>query len=83
VTCGSTTAAPGTPAEAAGPPKTLAWTDAAYESIPLFWTGTALLLAGVIMVAALPRAGFALATGPARPRPTPKPAPEPEAKDEE
>ncbi|SEP81122.1 hypothetical protein [Lentzea albida] len=45
---------PGAPA---APPKgapPLAYTNAAYNSIPLFWTGTALLLAGVVIFAALP-----------------------------
>ncbi|GAA3994791.1 hypothetical protein GCM10022247_13180 [Allokutzneria multivorans] len=32
----------------------LAYTSAAYQTVPLFWTGTFLLLVGVIMVAALP-----------------------------
>lgn len=32
----------------------LAYTNAAYKTIPIFWTGTALLLAGVIVVAAIP-----------------------------
>jgi hypothetical protein len=46
---------PGAPV--AAPPKgapPLAYTNAAYQSIPLFWTGTALLLAGVVIFAALP-----------------------------
>ncbi|GAA0606081.1 hypothetical protein GCM10010174_23710 [Kutzneria viridogrisea] len=47
---GSTTAAP--PAPQGSPP--LAYTNAAYDTIPLFWTGTAFLLAGVVVVAALP-----------------------------
>ena len=54
VVCGSTT--PGSPtanpAPQGSPP--LAYTNAAYDTIPLFWTGTALLLAGVVVVAALP-----------------------------
>ncbi len=55
----------------AGPPQ-LAHTNAAYSAVPLFWTGTGLLLAGVVLVAALPR----------RPRTaahatTPRPAPHP------
>jgi hypothetical protein len=55
VVCGSATPAPGggvaTP-PAATPP--LAYTSAAYQTIPIFWTGTAMLLVGVIVVAALP-----------------------------
>jgi hypothetical protein len=56
VQCGTTTVvAPGTPPGAAGgTPKGLAYTDAAYQAVPLFWVGTALLLAGVVLVAALP-----------------------------
>ncbi|SDN33717.1 hypothetical protein [Allokutzneria albata] len=36
------------------PGPALAYTNAAYQTVPLFWTGTFLLLVGVIMVAALP-----------------------------
>ncbi|GGU49705.1 hypothetical protein [Lentzea flava] len=43
------------PPEQKTPP--LAYTNAAYQSIPLFWTGTGLLLAGVVLVAALPVRG--------------------------
>ncbi|MFB9906218.1 hypothetical protein [Allokutzneria oryzae] len=32
----------------------LAYTNAAYQTVPLFWVGTVLLLVGVIMVSALP-----------------------------
>jgi hypothetical protein len=49
---------PGGPAAPPGqktPP--LAYTNAAYQAIPLFWTGTGLLLAGVVVVAALPVRG--------------------------
>ncbi|GAB2871350.1 hypothetical protein [Lentzea nigeriaca] len=45
---------------AAPPPQKappLAYTNAAYQSIPLFWLGTGLLLAGVVLVAALPVRG--------------------------
>ncbi|WP_197322246.1 hypothetical protein, partial [Saccharomonospora sp. NB11] len=35
-------------------PSALAHTNAAYSTVPLFWTGTALLLVGVVLVAALP-----------------------------
>ncbi|MEV6242526.1 hypothetical protein [Lentzea sp. NPDC051838] len=49
---------PENPGGAAAPPKQkappLAYTNAAYQSIPLFWVGTGLLLAGVVLVAALP-----------------------------
>ncbi len=54
VVCGtSSVVAPGTP----GTPKNLAWTNASYDAVPLFWLGTALLLAGVVLVAALPGVG--------------------------
>ncbi|SDH23174.1 hypothetical protein SAMN05216553_11846 [Lentzea fradiae] len=50
--------APGAPeqpgGQAAPPKKALAYTNAAYQTVPLFWTGTGLLLAGVVIVAALP-----------------------------
>jgi hypothetical protein len=61
VICGTAqTNAPQEPGGAAAPPKKtppLASTNAAYQSIPLFWTGTGLLLAGVVVVAALPVRG--------------------------
>jgi hypothetical protein len=57
VVCGSTVA-PGTPPGASsGTPKKLAWTNAAYDAVPLFWVGTGLLLVGVVLVAALPGIG--------------------------
>ena len=34
--------------------KNLAYTGGAYDTVPLFWTGTAMLLLGVVMVAAIP-----------------------------
>ncbi|NKE59212.1 hypothetical protein FXN61_21295 [Lentzea sp. PSKA42] len=61
VVCGTAqTNAPQEPGGAAAPPKKtppLASTNAVYQSIPLFWTGTGLLLAGVVVVAALPVRG--------------------------
>lgn len=58
VRCGSTNAAVPPPApQGAGPIKTLAYTDGAYNALPLFWIGTAMLLAGVVMVASLPNPG--------------------------
>lgn len=54
VVCGSTS--PGPPAGGAqpqGPTKNLAYTGA-YDTVPLFWVGTAMLLMGVVMVAAFP-----------------------------
>jgi hypothetical protein len=58
VRCGTTTAVTH-PAPAAAPPpgapKTLAFTIGAYDSVQLFWVGTAMLMAGVVIVASLPR----------------------------
>ncbi|HEX5116610.1 MAG TPA: hypothetical protein VFW65_15545 [Pseudonocardiaceae bacterium] len=56
VRCGTTTAAhnPGAPLPP-GAPKTLAFTNGAYDSVPLFWLGTGMLMVGVIIVASLPR----------------------------
>jgi hypothetical protein len=60
VICG-TAQPPEQPGGPAAPPQQktppLAYTNAAYQAIPLFWTGTALLLAGVVVVAALPVRG--------------------------
>ncbi|NIJ10072.1 hypothetical protein FHU38_000416 [Saccharomonospora amisosensis] len=54
----STTAPPASPpaggGEQPGVPDRLAQTSAAYSSVPLFWTGTAMLLIGVVLVAGLP-----------------------------
>ncbi|MDQ0378732.1 hypothetical protein [Amycolatopsis thermophila] len=54
VVCGSTT--PAAPAGNAAPqaPQKLAYTAGAYSAVPLFWTGTAMLLLGVVLVAAFP-----------------------------
>ncbi|WP_084145348.1 hypothetical protein [Amycolatopsis jejuensis] len=56
VVCG--TAAPAAPPKGGsapqGPAKQLAYTSGAYNTVPLFWTGTAMLLLGVVMVAAFP-----------------------------
>lgn len=46
---------PPTPAPQGRGPMPLAYTTMAYKTIPLFWTGTAMLLVGVVLVAALPR----------------------------
>ncbi|WP_116204877.1 hypothetical protein [Amycolatopsis circi] len=56
VVCGSTTppAPPQGGAAPAGPVKHLAYTNGAYDTVPLFWSGTAMLLMGVVMVAAFP-----------------------------
>ncbi len=57
VVCGTAAQLPGAPPApaphgAVTPP--LAYTNAAYHAVPIFWTGTAMLLAGVVLVAALP-----------------------------
>ncbi len=55
VRCGTTSGPVSNPVPASGPTKTLAFTNGAYNSVPLFWVGTLMLLAGVILVASLPR----------------------------
>lgn len=54
VKCG--TAPAGTPPihTASTPPTKLAFTNGAYDAVPLFWLGTGMLLVGVIVVASLP-----------------------------
>ena len=54
VVCATTT--PATPPGNAAPgvPQKLAYTDGAYSAVPMFWTGTAMLLLGVVLVAAFP-----------------------------
>lgn len=56
VVCAPAQAPPGGGGQAAPPKKgePLAYTNAAYRTVPIFWTGTALLLVGVVLVAALP-----------------------------
>ncbi|TQM81614.1 hypothetical protein FHX81_3983 [Saccharothrix saharensis] len=56
VVCAPAQAPPGGGGQAAPPKKgqPLAYTNAAYKTVPIFWTGTALLLVGVVLVAALP-----------------------------
>lgn len=59
--CKAVTPATSSPAPAPPPargkdaPPPLAYTSAAYSTVPLLWTGMILLLCGVIVVAALPR----------------------------
>lgn len=55
VECGTPQTQPpaGNPAPKS-PVKNLAYTSAAYDTVPMFWTGTAMLLMGVVMVAAIP-----------------------------
>jgi hypothetical protein len=54
VVCGTEQAAapPPKPKTQASPP--LAYTDAAYHAVPMFWAGTGALLAGVVLVSAIP-----------------------------
>jgi hypothetical protein len=74
VQCGTTSGPTQNPPGAQGsPPKNLAYTNAAYQAVPMFWTGTAMLLAGVVIVAALPGRRPQRAT--AGPSPSPKPTP--------
>ncbi|WP_406639336.1 hypothetical protein [Amycolatopsis sp. WGS_07] len=57
VVCGTATTPAAPPkggAAPAGPVKHLAYTNGAYDTVPLFWTGTAMLLLGVVLVAAFP-----------------------------
>ena len=54
VVCGTATTPPAGGQAPKGPVKNLAYTGGAYETVPLFWTGTAMLLMGVVMVAAMP-----------------------------
>lgn len=58
------------PANRSDVPTVLAHTNAAYSAVPLFWTGTALLLVGVVLVAALPNRPHRV---PAPVRPSPRP----------
>lgn len=70
VVCGSTNPVkPGNPAP--GVPKKLAYTAGAYSAVPLFWTGTAMLLLGVILVAAIPNRRRKTAA--VKPSPSPRP----------
>jgi hypothetical protein len=57
VRCGTTSTPVANPAAPVshGTPRALAYTSAAYDTVPLFWIGTALLLAGVVLMASLPR----------------------------
>ena len=57
-----------------GAPKPLAYTTMAYKTIPLFWTGTAMLLIGVVLVAAMPRLRTYVPVGPGDVDDEPEPA---------
>ncbi|TVT16759.1 hypothetical protein FNH06_34175 [Amycolatopsis acidiphila] len=70
VVCGSTNpVAPAKPAP--GVPAKLAYTAGAYSAVPLFWTGTAMLLLGVVLVAAIPNRRRKAAM--VKPSPSPRP----------
>ncbi|MFF5991075.1 hypothetical protein [Prauserella flavalba] len=81
VECGFTTPPqqqsppPGGGEQQPGGPEKLAYTSAAYSSVPLFWTGTAMLLLGVVLVAGLPhrrRPAPVTAADPRKPSPRPR-----------
>lgn len=77
VVCGTTSTPPPAGGEAPkGPVKNLAYTGGAYDTVPLFWSGTAMLLLGVVMVAAMPgarrRPAVAVAEKPFKPSPRPR-----------
>jgi hypothetical protein len=78
VVCGTKTTPPPAGGEAPkGPVKNLAYTGGAYDTVPLFWSGTAMLLLGVVMVAAMPGTrrrplGVAVEEKPFKPSPRPR-----------
>ncbi|MFJ7211693.1 hypothetical protein [Amycolatopsis sp. NPDC098790] len=77
VVCGSTSTPPAGGEAPKGPVKNLAYTGGAYDTVPLFWTGTAMLLLGVVMVAAMPGArrrplAVAVEEKPFKPSPRPR-----------
>ncbi|WP_019813774.1 hypothetical protein [Saccharomonospora saliphila] len=76
VECGTTAPPADVPPEGgpqpAGPPN-LAYTSGAYSAVPLFWTGTAMLLTGVVLVAALPNRGPRTRPAHSAGRPSPHP----------
>jgi hypothetical protein len=77
---GATPAPPPEPMPQGMKPPGLAYTTLAYKTIPMFWTGTAMLLVGVVLVAAVPGTVRrpALATGGAAPAEADDAAPEPD-----
>ncbi|MDT7725131.1 MAG: hypothetical protein QOI21_1707 [Actinomycetota bacterium] len=74
VECGTTKPAPpaGGAAPANPPTKNLAYTSGAYNAVPMFWTGTALLLVGVVLVAAMPLRRRKAVAAPFKPSPRPR-----------
>jgi hypothetical protein len=76
VICGTTSTPPAGGQAPKGPVKNLAYTGGAYDTVPLFWTGTAMLLLGVVMVAAMPggrRRPLAIAVEEKPFKPSPRP----------
>ena len=77
VICGTASTPPAGGEAPKGPVKNLAYTGGAYDTVPLFWTGTAMLLLGVVMVAAMPGGrrrlpAIAVAEKPFKPSPRPR-----------
>ncbi|EME64259.1 hypothetical protein [Amycolatopsis decaplanina] len=84
VECGTTTPPPaGNNGGAApkGPVKNLAYTNAAYDTVPMFWSGTAMLLIGVVLVAAMPGRRRLAVVPVAKNSPGFKPSPRPRSED--
>ncbi|WP_410662959.1 hypothetical protein [Amycolatopsis sp. lyj-84] len=85
VECGTTTPPPaGNNGGAApkGPVKNLAYTNAAYDTVPMFWMGTTMLLIGVVLVAAMPgRRRLAVVPVSRKDVPGFKPSPRPRSED--
>jgi hypothetical protein len=73
VQCGTTAVTPPVNAPVPGAPKNLAYTSGAYDAVPMFWTGTGLLLAGAVLVAAMPGRRRKTAQAPAPFKPSPRP----------
>jgi hypothetical protein len=71
VQCGST----GPPGGGAQPgvPAKLAYTAGAYSAVPMFWTGTAMLLAGVVLVSSAPVRRRRATAEPTSVKPSPRP----------
>jgi hypothetical protein len=78
---------PPTPRPQGMKPPGLAYTTMAYQTIPMFWTGTAMLLIGVVLVAAVPgtmvRPRIYAPVGGVRPVGLPPASPPPPAEDGE
>lgn len=70
--------APPTPEPQGQVPPGLAYTTLAYKTVPMFWTGTAMLLIGVVLVAALPTVRVPRILAPVGGGTTPTEAPPPD-----